>query len=189
MKNAINYVLALMLIFQFSNKNSIKLELVTILSIDEVNFEKFETFRLKGNPVCNITHLSTTAYCKDIFEQNSAVESLNKCQHPFSGFLVFRAPFFSDASNHISLLEQNLTNTLKTCIPNNFSIQNYYFDTNTYFWVQVKICPIGQSYFNRTEIINCFDLNHEDYVLPHVYGPYYFTASPYLKSSLGIYIL
>ncbi|KAF3338338.1 leucine-rich repeat receptor-like protein kinase [Carex littledalei] len=140
---------------------------------------------LEGNPVCNITHLSTTAYCQDVFEHNPSVGSLNSCQHPFNGFLVFRAPFFSDASDHITLLEQNLTNKLKTCIPNNLSIQNYYFDTNTYLWVQVKICPIGQRYFNRTEIINCFDWNSEDYELPDLYGPYYFTASPYRTSSSG----
>lgn len=139
--------------------------------------------------MCNISHLSITAYCKDVLEKTPPVESLNPCQHPFSGFLVFRAPFFSDESDHIPILEQNLTDTLKICIPNNFSIQNYYFDTNTYFWVQIKICPIGRSYFNRTEIIKCFDLNSEDYALPDIYGPYYFTASTYRLSSSGIYIL
>jgi hypothetical protein len=140
--------------------------------------------------VCHIPDLSTTAYCKDILEQNPAVESLNSCQHPFNGFLVFREPFFSIASDdHITILEQNLTNTLKTCLPNKLSIQNYYFDTNSYFWVQIKICPVGQSYFNRTNIINCFDLNSEDYQLPDIYGPYYFNASPYRKSSSGIQYL
>jgi hypothetical protein len=115
--------------------------------------------------------------------------SLNQseCSHPFSGFLVFRAPFFSDASNHITDLEANLINRLKTCsTPNNLSIQNYYFDANTYFWVQINICPTGQNYFNRSVILNCFDLNNQDYSPPNLYGPYYFTASPYHISSRGI---
>lgn len=138
--------------------------------------------------MCNIPYLLTTPYCTGVYSLITAVESLNQCQHPFSGFFVFRAPFFSNPSGHITILEQNLTNTLKACIPNNFSIQDYYFDTNTYFWVQVKICPVRQSYFNRTEIINCFDFNSEDYNLPKLYGPYYFTASPYRISSSGIHI-
>ncbi|KAF3326990.1 putative leucine-rich repeat receptor-like protein kinase [Carex littledalei] len=168
-----------------SNKlHMVNLELNNITSV-LLSSSYNDNLMLEGNPVCNISHLSRTAYCKDVLEKNPPVESLNPCQHPFSGFLVFRAPFFSDASDHIPILEQNLTDTLKTCIPNTLSIQNYYFDTNTYFWVQIKICSIGQSYFNRTEIIKCFDLNSEDHALPDIYGPYYFTASTYCLSSSG----
>ncbi|XP_078152060.1 leucine-rich repeat receptor protein kinase HPCA1-like [Carex rostrata] len=168
-----------------SNKlHTVKLEQNNITSV-LLSSSYNDNLMLEGNPVCSISHLSRTAYCNDVLEKIPPVESLNPCQHPFSGFLVFRAPFFSDESDHIPILEQNLTDTLKTCIPNNLSIQNYYFDTNTYFWVQIKICPIGQSYFNRTEIIKCFDLNSEDHALPDMYGPYYFTASTYRLSSSG----
>ncbi|KAJ4780429.1 Leucine-rich repeat protein kinase family protein [Rhynchospora pubera] len=167
-----------------SSLHTVNLELNNIASVTFSSSYK-NNLMLKDNPVCSIPHLSTTAYCKDVFEQKAAIGTLNTCNHPFSGFLVFRAPYFSDASDHITKLEQNLTNTLKACVPNNLSIQDYYFDSNTYFWVQVKICPISQSYFNRTEIINCFDLNSQGYNPPRVYGPYYFTASPYRSSSVG----
>ncbi|KAJ4771708.1 Leucine-rich repeat protein kinase family protein [Rhynchospora pubera] len=171
-----------------SSLHTVNLELNNIASVTFSSSYK-NNLMLKGNPVCSIPHLSTTAYCKDVFEQKAAIGTLYTCNHPFSGFLVFRAPYFSDASDHITKLEQNLTNTLKACVPNNLSIQDYYFDSNTYFWVQVKICPISQSYFNRTEIINCFDLNSQGYNPPRVYGPYYFTASPYHSSSVGIIFL
>jgi hypothetical protein len=142
--------------------------------------------------VCNISHLWQTPYCQDSLEQKSQDPAVgspdNTCQHPFIGFLVFRAPLFSDASDHTEMLKQNLTVKLQS-VPNKLFISNYYFDNNTYFWVQVMICPVDQSFFNRTEIINNFDLNSENYQLPDLFGPYYFTASPYLTSFSGICIL
>ncbi|XP_078152063.1 leucine-rich repeat receptor protein kinase HPCA1-like isoform X2 [Carex rostrata] len=143
------------------------------------------TLKLMGNPVCNKTHLSNTVYCLDVL-QNPTIKSLilSNCSNPFKGFLVFRAPFFSDASDdHIAVLKDSLTSKLKTCTPNNLYIQNYFFDDNTYFWVQINICPVGQSYFNQSVVINCFDLNTQDYSPPEQYGPYYSTASPYHISS------
>jgi hypothetical protein len=125
-----------------------------------------------------------------VFYQNSAVGNLNQsnCSHPFHGFLVLRAPYFSDASDHnIGELNNNLTNRLKTCsTPNNVFVGNYSFDANTYLWVQISICPVVESYFNRSVIINCFDLNSQDYALPKQYGPYYFSPFPYDMSSTGI---
>ncbi|KAJ4787349.1 Leucine-rich repeat protein kinase family protein [Rhynchospora pubera] len=165
--------------------HTVNLELNDITSVT-LSSNYSNNLMLMGNPVCSIPHLSTTAYCTDAFDQSSAIESLNitDCSHPFTGFLIFRAPFFSEASDHIEQLKQNLTGRLKTCsTPNNLSIQNYYFDGNSYLWVQIKICPDGQSYFNQTVIINCFDLNSQDYKPPELYGPYYFTASPYHISS------
>ncbi|KAF3340856.1 putative leucine-rich repeat receptor-like protein kinase [Carex littledalei] len=145
---------------------------------------------LMGNPVCSNPHLKTTFYCLDVL-QNPAMESLNtsNCSHPFNMFLVFRAPFFSDPYGHIRILEENLTSTVKPCTPSNLYIQNYYFDDNSYLWVQINICPIGQSYFKQSEVIKCFNLNSQNYSAPMEYGPYYSTAEPYHTSSRGIHIL
>ncbi|KAJ3691903.1 hypothetical protein LUZ61_000004 [Rhynchospora tenuis] len=80
-----------------SSLYKVNLELNNITSVTlSPNYSN--NLMLMGNPVCSIPHLSTTAYCNDAFDQSSAIGSLNitDCSHPFTGFLVLRAPFFSD---------------------------------------------------------------------------------------------
>ncbi|KAJ3676634.1 hypothetical protein LUZ60_004046 [Juncus effusus] len=169
--------------------NLINLEFNAITSITlSSNYNK--KIMIAGNPVCTNPYLSLTTYC--LSDQNSAVQStLNKtgCSNPLTGFLIFRAPFFSDASPYIANLEQNLTNTLKSCTPIDLSVQNYYFDPTSYLWIQVELCPVEEKYFNRSEILNCFDLNAQSYRPPENYGPFYFTATPYKFPSSEKYII
>jgi hypothetical protein len=110
----------------------------------------------------------------------------NTCRHPFISFLVCRAPFPSTASDYNEKLEDGHMDLLNERIQNKLSIEKYFFDTSTYLWVQVKVCPIGKSFFNGTEIINSFDLNSEENELPKLFGPFYSIASPYRSSGICI---
>nr|CAD1828917.1 unnamed protein product [Ananas comosus var. bracteatus] len=76
------------------------------------------------------------------------------------------------------LLEKNLSAKLE-CAPNGFTLENPFFNNDGYLEVKLIICPSDGQYFNRSEILDCFDFNSQDYVPPNMFGPYYFYANSY----------
>lgn len=155
-------------------------------------------YRLAGNPVCD--KLTNTQYCNLAQKQQMPYStSLTKCssnscpldqslspqsctcQYPYEGVMYFRAPFFRDVTN--SSLFQSLEMSLWTKLdltPGSVFLQDPFFNGDSYLQVQVKLFPSGGNYFNRSEIMRIgFDLSNQTYKPPHMFGPYYFIASPY----------
>ncbi|XP_020108910.1 probable leucine-rich repeat receptor-like protein kinase At5g49770 isoform X1 [Ananas comosus] len=156
------------------------------------------TLILAGNPVCD--KLTNTQYCNLAQKQQMPYStSLTKCssnscpldqslspqsctcQYPYEGVMYFRAPFFRDVTN--SSLFQSLEMSLWTKLdltPGSVFLQDPFFNGDSYLQVQVKLFPSGGNYFNRSEIMRIgFDLSNQTYKPPHMFGPYYFIASPY----------
>jgi len=94
--------------------------------------------------------------------------------------MVFRAPFFQDVADN-SVFQSLLDNVWKKYGPalGSVSIQNPFFDGNSYLQVELKLCPSTGIYFNRSEILIELDLSSQNYVPPEIFGPYYFNASSY----------
>ncbi|OAY71353.1 putative leucine-rich repeat receptor-like protein kinase [Ananas comosus] len=138
------------------------------------------TLILSGNPVCSNPNLENTPYCHTRQETLAPNSSNNiSCSHPYEGAMIFRAPSFGIITNSsIQLLEKNLSAKLE-CAPNGFTLENPFFNNDGYLEVKLIICPSDGQYFNRSEILDCFDFNSQDYVPPNMFGPYYFYANLY----------
>ncbi|KAK8957708.1 putative leucine-rich repeat receptor-like protein kinase [Platanthera zijinensis] len=147
---------------------------------------------LGGNPVCSIIHLLGTNYClppQQVSPTYSAglsncggnsCSTNNTCSHPYMGIMYFRAPFFRDLTN--ATIFQLLENSLwERYGPNlgSISLQNPFFDSDSYLEVKIELCPINGAYFNLNDILENLDLSSNNYTAPVVYGPYYFGAFPY----------
>lgn len=94
--------------------------------------------------------------------------------------MVFRAPFFQDVKN------DSVFESLKESVWKQFgsklgsiSLENPFFDSNSYLLVKLKLCPSTGSYFNRSQILIELDLSSQNYIPPIFFGPYYFNASSY----------
>ena len=156
-------------------------------------------FRLAGNPVCD--HLPNTAYCNLTQhdpspayttsllkclsgacppEQSMSPQSCG-CAYPYQGVMYFRAPLFGDVGNGTAFqeLESKLWTKLELT-PGSVSLQDPFFNSDSYMQVQVKLFPSGGPYFNRSEVMRIgFDLSNQTFKPPKEFGPYYFIASPY----------
>ncbi|MQL99849.1 hypothetical protein Taro_032580 [Colocasia esculenta] len=154
---------------------------------------------LVGNPVCNTGGLTGTNYCqsqqlRQPYSTNlancgskscPAEQALNPqscdCALPYSGVLIFRAPFFRDLTNgtRFQTLERSMWMGLQLT-PGSVSLQNPYFDSDNYLRVQLQLFPSGGAYFNRSEIQRLgFELSNQTYKPPQEWGPYLFNALPY----------
>ncbi|CAN6306764.1 unnamed protein product [Urochloa humidicola] len=158
------------------------------------------TLALAGNPVCE--RLPNTAYCNVTQRPLSAPYSTSlvkcfsgtcpagqslspqscACAYPYQGLMYFRAPFFHDVTNGTAFqaLESMLWTKL-ALTPGSVSLQDPFFNADSYMVVQVKLFPSGASaYFNRSEVMRIgFDLSNQTFKPPKEFGPYYFIASPY----------
>ncbi|KAK8446016.1 hypothetical protein SEVIR_9G420600v4 [Setaria viridis] len=96
--------------------------------------------------------------------------------------MYFRAPFFHDVTNGTAFqaLESMLWTKL-ALTPGSVSLQDPFFNSDSYMEVQVKLFPSGSgAYFNRSEVMRIgFDLSNQTFKPPKEFGPYYFIASPY----------
>jgi hypothetical protein len=104
------------------------------------------------------------------------------CAYPYQGIMYFRAPFFHDVTNGTAFqaLESMLWTKL-ALTPGSVSLQDPFFNSDSYMEVQVKLFPSGSgAYFNRSEVMRIgFDLSNQTFKPPKEFGPYYFIASPY----------
>ncbi|CAL4914228.1 unnamed protein product [Urochloa decumbens] len=156
------------------------------------------TLALAGNPVCerlpnycNVTQRPllapySTSLVKCFSGTCPAGQSLSPqscaCAYPYQGLMYFRAPFFRDVTNGTAFqaLESMLWTKL-ALTPGSVSLQDPFFNADSYMVVQVKLFPSGASaYFNRSEVMRIgFDLSNQTFKPPKEFGPYYFIASPY----------
>lgn len=156
--------------------------------------------RLAGNPVCTNGQIAGTNYCRLLPQQQPPYStSLAKCggktcsteqaispqscdcAYPYSGVLIFRAPFFRDITNstRFETLEMSMWMDLQLT-PGSVSLQNPFFDSDNYLRVQLQLFPSGGVYFNRLEVQRLgFELSNQTYKPPHEWGPYLFLALPY----------
>lgn len=107
------------------------------------------------------------------------------CAYPYSGKMVFRAPFFIDLTNIdiFQQLEASLTTQLALRDGSAY-LSDVHFNSDNYLEVQVKLFPSSGTTFNVSELIRIgFDLSNQTYKPPSNYGPYYFIAYPYAPLS------
>ncbi|KAF5178513.1 Leucine-rich repeat receptor-like protein kinase pepr2 [Thalictrum thalictroides] len=155
---------------------------------------------LSGNPVCNV--LNNTVYCKpqDQQQQNQSYSTSTAscgskscpsneklkpqccdCALPYEGTFYFRAPSFTDLSNATVFheLEMSLWTEL-SLTPCSVSLQNIFFNRDSYLQVQLDLFPPVGKYFNQTEIQRIgYYLSNQTFKPSVEFGPYYFIASPY----------
>ncbi|XP_020085967.1 probable leucine-rich repeat receptor-like protein kinase At5g49770 [Ananas comosus] len=138
------------------------------------------TLILSGNPVCSNPHLLNTAYCEIQQETLTPSSSDNiTCSHPYEGVMMFRAPSFGIMLDEfISKLEANVAANL-SCTPHSLTLEDPFFDEDGYLEVKLVICPSNKNYFNRSEILDCFDISSQKFIPPEMFGPYYLSANPY----------
>jgi hypothetical protein len=139
----------------------------------------FVVFRLQGNPLCNNSLLSDTMPCTGLQteapRQPRTIEV--QCAHPFIETIVFRAPSFGDVVQYLPELQNNLTDKLNSCTPNQLSLAHS--NDGEYLNVEIKACPVNQKRFNYSQVLNCFNLTRQTYKPPELFGPYYARARHY----------
>ncbi|KAG0489555.1 hypothetical protein HPP92_006418 [Vanilla planifolia] len=147
---------------------------------------------LKGNPVCSNIQLSFTSYCllpqqsPDAYStelsncDGKSCPANNTCSHPYTGIMFFRAPFFQDLTNKqtFQLLEKSIWDKYGPSL-GSVSVENPFFDVDSYLEVQLVLCPLTGAYFNIKDILVNLDLSSNNYTAPRIFGPSYFGAFPY----------
>ncbi|XP_057837068.2 leucine-rich repeat receptor protein kinase HPCA1 [Cryptomeria japonica] len=167
------------------------------------------TLWIAGNPACNSgSSLSSSESCQNMVQVKS-YETVTaqcgnkncpgelkhnpktcKCQQPYKGQMVFRAPSFSDITDtqRFKGLENDLiaklgVDTVYLCCLN--------FDSTQYLIATVQFFPADSKFFTRSEVNQIgFKLSNQVYKPPTEFGPYLFMATPYIigseESSKGI---
>lgn len=130
-----------------------------------------------ATPAANCTHYR----CNSLDQTSSPTCN---CAYPYSGSLVFRAPFFSNFGNksHFVDLEQELMSSFKSHGQpvDSVSVSNPLKNEDGYLVLDLQVFPSNQSYFNRSGIIGIgFILSNQTFKPPHEFGPFYFNANKY----------
>lgn len=147
---------------------------------------------LSGNPVCSNINLIWTNYCLPTQHfsptystgvSNCGGKSCptnNTCSHPYEGIMFFRAPYFRDLKNETALylLEKSIWEHYGSTL-GSMSLQNPFFDNDSYLEVHLVFCPLNGTYFNVKDVLQHLDLSSNAYTAPEIYGPFYFGAFPY----------
>lgn len=157
--------------------------------------------RLIGNPACTTGGLSSTTFCRVQHENNRVYSTslancggqtcspglmINPqsciCAFPYRGTMHFRAPSFSDISNATNFQSLALDLWTKLLLtPGSVFLDNIGFSDDAYLVVDVALFPPTGKYFNRSKVMflgNAF--SSQVYKPPHIFGPYYFIAYPYI---------
>lgn len=103
------------------------------------------------------------------------------CAFPYTGKMIFRAPFFTDLTNSATFqqLETTLTTNLSLRDGSVF-LSDVKFNSDNYLQVQVKLFPSSGVSFNVSDLIRIgSELSNQIYKPPTNFGPYYFIADPY----------
>ncbi|KAK8960017.1 putative leucine-rich repeat receptor-like protein kinase [Platanthera guangdongensis] len=154
---------------------------------------------LSGNPVCNNINLLGTSYCLPLQQSTPANSSglskcdekscatNNTCSQPYKGTLLFRAPVFQDLGNGtvFRLLESSLWQKFNQTL-RSVSLQNPFFDNDTYLEVELILCPGNGNYFSIKDIVEDLDMSADNYSTPAIFGPSYFRAYPYILPGLVV---
>ncbi|KAL8554991.1 hypothetical protein ACS0TY_002975 [Phlomoides rotata] len=163
---------------------------------------KVNNIILVRNPICNEGNTQMEKYCSLAQQPNStyATPSQNcsptqcdsdktssptcKCLYPYSGYLYFRAPSFSDFGNEtiFESLKQEMMGlfTSHGQPVDSVSVSNPTRDKDHYLVLSLQIFPSGQDYFNRSGISGiAFMLSNQTFKPPHYFGPFYFNGNKY----------
>ncbi|PVH62517.1 hypothetical protein PAHAL_3G314900 [Panicum hallii] len=150
-----------------------------VTSVTVYDSFKGQFLKLQGNPLCNNSLLSDTMPCTGLQteapRQPRTIEV--QCAHPFIETIVFRAPSFGDVVQYLPELQNNLTDKLNSCTPNQLSLAHS--NDGEYLNVEIKACPVNQKRFNYSQVLNCFNLTRQTYKPPELFGPYYARAHHY----------
>lgn len=167
-----------------------------------------------GNPICDEGDKQTEKYCSLGQQPNSTYSTPSqnclptqcdsertssptcKCLYPYSGYLYFRAPSFSNFGNETvfeSLKQKLMDSFMSHGQPvDSVSLSNPTRNSDHYLALSLQIFPSGQDYFNRSGISSIgFMLSNQTFKPPHDFGPFYFNAStyPYFAGTLIYYAL
>ncbi|CAA7389158.1 unnamed protein product [Spirodela intermedia] len=157
------------------------------------------TLKLMGNPICNAQN-SGSSYCQQQFHHTPYTTSLShcgsstcpedqsfspnncECAFPYVGTLIFRGLFFRDLSNRTRFQDLETSLWTELHLANGaVSLQNPFFDSDSYLRVQLRLFPVDRPYFNRSEVMRIgFQLSYQTYKPPPEWGPYLFVALPYV---------
>ncbi|GLJ34399.1 hypothetical protein SUGI_0691570 [Cryptomeria japonica] len=178
-------------------------------SITQAAVQGNATLWIAGNPVCNSdSSLSISKSCQNMVEVKSyqtvtaqcGAKNCSgglkhnpkrcKCQQPYEGQMVFRAPSFSDLTDtqRFKGLENDLITKLSV---DTIYLCCLYFDSTQYLIVPVQFFPADSKFFTRSEVTQIgFKLSSHSYHAPEEFGPFFFMATPYSigseESSKGI---
>ncbi|KAG8085113.1 hypothetical protein GUJ93_ZPchr0010g9338 [Zizania palustris] len=185
------------IMLDMGNNISKQLDLVdiqnnNILSVTVYNNLNDKILKLAGNPLCNDSILSSTTPCTGQLTgyPPEPVYPDVRCANPFVETIVFRAPSFGEVDEYLPNLRLNLSSKLSSCTLSNISLSPYY-DIYAYLNVDIKACPVNQTRFSYSQVLNCFNLTLQYYKPPKMFGPYYVKAHPYQfhdKASLAVSI-
>ncbi|CAH9076463.1 unnamed protein product [Cuscuta europaea] len=105
------------------------------------------------------------------------------CVYPYTGNLIFRAPFFSSLERRIFLsLEESMMHSFQSHqLPvDSVSLSNPTKDLDDYLVLRLQIFPLGQNHFNRTGVSKIgFVLTNQTFKPPKSFGPYFYAADIY----------
>nr|GLL17434.1 probable leucine-rich repeat receptor-like protein kinase At5g49770 isoform X1 [Ipomoea trifida] len=158
---------------------------------------------LVGNPICH--EVNSESYC--VVPQKSSSNSTYStrptnclptpcssgqissptcaCAYPYTGYLYFRAPNFSnltDSSKFLTLEESMMDDFKSQHLPvDSVSLSNPTKDSdNFYLQLYVQVFPNGQNHFNQTGVSAIgFVFSYQTFIPPESFGPYYFIPSGY----------
>ncbi|KAB5574533.1 hypothetical protein DKX38_001727 [Salix brachista] len=113
-----------------------------------------------------------------------------ECALPYTGLLQFRAPSFSNLENntYYTVLEKSLMNSfmLHQLPVDSVTLSSPRKDSSHYLVLKLQVFPVGQDRFNRTEISSIgFELSNQTFKPPPQFGPFFFSADPYLNFAGG----
>lgn len=152
-----------------------------------------------GNPICDEGDTQSEKYCS-LAQQTNSTPSQNclstpcdsdktssptcKCLYPYSGYLIFRAPSFSNFGNEtvFESLEQKLMESFTSHGQpvDSVNVSNPTRNSDHYLVLSLQIFPSGLDYFNRSGISGiAFMLSSQTFKPPHDFGPFYFDANKY----------
>ncbi|KAL5230217.1 hypothetical protein ABZP36_028993 [Zizania latifolia] len=163
-----------------------------IMSVTVYNNLDGKILKLAGNPLCNDSILSSTTPCTGHLTGYlpDPVYPDVRCANPFVETIVFRAPSFGEVDEYLPNLRLNLSSKLSSCTPSYIGLSPYY-SIDAYLNVDIKACPVNQTRFSYSQVLNCFNLTLQYYKPPKMFGPYYVKAHPYQfhdKASLAVSI-
>ncbi|PWA90732.1 leucine-rich repeat protein kinase family protein [Artemisia annua] len=168
----------------FAQRNQYTIQL--ILAGNPICTESGVTDRFCSPPTNTNSSYSTPSNCNSATCSNSGqVSSPNcRCAFPYTGFLNFRAPSFSDLGN--STIWESLRNSMISSfrlsqLPvDSVALRNPTKNLDDYLVITLQVFPSGDDRFNRTGILGLgFSLSNQTFKPPADFGTYFFIGENY----------
>ncbi|XP_031119284.1 probable leucine-rich repeat receptor-like protein kinase At5g49770 [Ipomoea triloba] len=158
---------------------------------------------LVGNPICHEVNNETYCVVPRKSDSNSTYSTRPTnclptpcssgqissptcaCAYPYTGYLYFRAPNFSnltDLSKFLTLEKSMMDDFKSQHLPvDSVSLSNPTKDSdNFYLQLYVQVFPNGQNHFNQTGVSAIgFVFSYQTFIPPESFGPYFFIPNSY----------